>query len=300
MNDRTRWVPPGPTLLFCPGSRPDRFTKAARVADGVILDLEDSVPPDSKTVARQHVSEALKSGLLDPARTVVRINPLGSPAGHDDLAALATTPLRAVLVPKVEAPVPATDAAGLDVIALCETAAGIRHAGDIATSPGCVALAIGYEDLAAQLGAWTLGPDDGLGAVQTIRLHMRMAAAEGNVPVFDGPPTELCDEVSIEARARAAAALGFAGSLVVHPHQAGPVRRGFRPTPAQVRWARGVLEAADTTTSGSAVRRANRMVDAPILQRAQAVLAFAEPDDHADQAGSLDSPHLPSSQETRP
>lgn len=78
----------GPALLFCPADRPDRYRKAADRADAVILDLEDAVAPDRKAAAR----DALLAEPLDPARTIVRVNAVGTPDHAADLAALARTP----------------------------------------------------------------------------------------------------------------------------------------------------------------------------------------------------------------
>ncbi|MEO3780983.1 aldolase/citrate lyase family protein [Micromonospora sp. B11E3] len=87
-----------PALLFCPGDRPDRFDKAAAAADTVILDLEDAVAADRKARAREAVVPALRR--LDPSRTVVRINGVGTPWHDDDLAALAGSPGTVVMLPK--------------------------------------------------------------------------------------------------------------------------------------------------------------------------------------------------------
>src|SRR3954447_13100978 len=116
----------GPALLFCPADRPDRFAKAAMAADVVILDLEDGVAPADKAGAR----ERLISVPLDPERTVVRINPADTADHQLDLAALAGTEYRTVMLAKAEDPadVRRLGAGGstatrppLSVIALCET-----------------------------------------------------------------------------------------------------------------------------------------------------------------------------------
>ena len=77
----------GPGWLFCPADRPERFEKAAAAADVVILDLEDGVAGKDREAARQ----ALIDTPLDPGRTVVRVNPVGTPDHGKDLEALAST-----------------------------------------------------------------------------------------------------------------------------------------------------------------------------------------------------------------
>lgn len=78
----------GPALLFCPADRPDRYAKAAAAADTVIIDLEDAVAPADKPAARA----ALTTARLDPARTVVRVNPSSGDDLALDLAAVRRRP----------------------------------------------------------------------------------------------------------------------------------------------------------------------------------------------------------------
>ena len=122
----------GPALLFCPADRPDRFAKALDRADAVILDLEDAVAAENKTTARA----ALAERPLDPARVVVRVNPPSTPDFAADLAALAATPYRRIMVAKADAALPAVP--GFELIALCETAAGVLDARDLACVDGVI------------------------------------------------------------------------------------------------------------------------------------------------------------------
>src|SRR3954447_26456275 len=142
------WVPAGPALLFCPADRPERFAKAAAAADIVILDLEDGVAAGDKETARA----ALQDTPLDPARTIVRVNPAGTEEQARDLSALDGTAYDVVMLAKTES---ADDVAALaprQVIGLCETPAGVAAAGAIAAAEPTVALMWGAEDLVAGLG----------------------------------------------------------------------------------------------------------------------------------------------------
>src|SRR6476469_8547918 len=140
---------PGPTLLFCPGSRPDRFDKAAARADVVILDLEDAVGPAEKDSARSAVEIALPA--LDP-NTIVRLNATNTPWHQADADAVRRAGGSWVMLPKTGTPQELRPLADLNVIALCETAAGVLAAPTIATEPNCAALLWGGEDLIADLG----------------------------------------------------------------------------------------------------------------------------------------------------
>src|SRR5690606_38816517 len=118
----------GPAILFCPADRPERYAKAAERADAVILDLEDAVAPAARPAAR----EALVAHALEPARTIVRINPPGSPDFASDLAAISRTSYRTLMIAKAESASDLESVDGYNVIALCETARGVLAAETIA------------------------------------------------------------------------------------------------------------------------------------------------------------------------
>ena len=111
---------PGPGWLFCPADRPERFEKAAAAADVVILDLEDGCAAKDRPAARQ----ALIDTPLDPARTVVRLNPSDTADHPLDLAALAKTPYTTVMLAKTESAEQVRALAPLDVVVLVETPLG--------------------------------------------------------------------------------------------------------------------------------------------------------------------------------
>src|ERR1700712_2965813 len=104
----------GPALLFCPGDRPDRYRKAADAADTVIIDLEDAVGLAAKPAAR----DALISSDLDPARTLVRVNPRATGLLDDDLAALRRTDYRNVMLAKAETSEDVAPLEGFQVMAI--------------------------------------------------------------------------------------------------------------------------------------------------------------------------------------
>ena len=124
------WTPLGPALLFCPADRPDRFAKAAAAADMVILDLEDGVNAGDRAAARASVTE----NLLDPQRTILRVNPVDSVDFRLDLEALDQTPYSMVMLAKTESGEQVEALAGRRVIALCETARGVLESSTIAAA----------------------------------------------------------------------------------------------------------------------------------------------------------------------
>ncbi len=262
----------GPSLLFCPADRPDRYAKAAARADAVILDLEDAVLPAQRGAARRAIAEHP----LDPATTVVRLNPAGSDDFHDDLAALAATPYRTVMLAKSES------AADLDaigdgfrVIALCETARGILAAQEIAAHPSTLALMWGAEDLVASLGGSASRGADG--RYRSLSVHARstvlLAAGANGVAAIDSVFLDIADLDGLASEVRDASASGFAATACIHPSQVETIRSGYAPSDGEIADATEVLAAAED--AAGVFRFRGRMVDEPVLRHARSVLLRA-------------------------
>ncbi|WP_186388123.1 CoA ester lyase [Stappia sp. TSB10P1A] len=257
--------------LFVPGDRPERFAKAvAAGADAVIVDLEDAVAPAAKEAARAGLAEAL-APLLRPARVLVRVNAGGTPWHAADLAACAgIAGLAGIVLPKAETAgdcARVTDATGLPVIALIESARGLANAGEVAGAS--TRLAFGSIDFAADLGMAHERE-----VLRPARFALAMAARlAGQSGPIDGVTTALRDEEAIIGDCRHAVDMGFAGKLLIHPAQIAPARRGFAPSEAECEWAQRVLAAVEGGAAAVAVDGA--MVDAPVIARARQILARA-------------------------
>ena len=267
-----RLQPAGPAWLFCPADRPERFAKAATVADVVILDLEDGVAPADRPAART----ALRNTPLDPARTVVRVNAAGTEEQDRDLAALADTDYTTVMLAKAESADQVTALAPRQVIALAETPRGVVIAADIAAADGCVAMMWGAEDLVAGLGGGSSRFADG--RYRDVARHARsavlLAAATFGRAALDAVHLDIDDLDGLSAEAADAAAVGFDATVCIHPRQIPVVRAAYRPGDEKVAWARRVLAAAATERGVFAFE--GQMVDSPVLRHAEAVLRRAE------------------------
>ena len=257
------------TLLFVPGTRPERFAKAvASGADGIVLDLEDAVAPAAKDEARDAVCAWLDAG----GAGTVRINGPDS-AWHDDDVRALRGRVRSVLLPKATRAAAESVVRDLrpadGVIAILESAAGILDAREICAVPGVVRAAFGNGDLAAELG---VDHADLLALAHARAAVVLASAAAGVAPPLDGVTTALDDDQRLVADVRHAAALGFTGKMCIHPRQVAPVHAVLAPSAADVAWAEQVLAAGSddgvTTVAG-------RMVDKPVVERARAVLARA-------------------------
>ncbi|MBN4927583.1 CoA ester lyase [Hoyosella rhizosphaerae] len=260
--------PTGSAWLFCPADRPERFAKAASIADVVILDLEDGVAPAAKPAAR----EALVSSALDPAMTVVRINPYGTPDHDLDLAALAQTPYTLVMLSKCEGADHAAALSNFDVIALVESPLGALRASDIASAAPVRALMWGAEDLIAAMGGTASRHDDG--AYRHVAQHVRSttllaAKAHGRI-ALDSVFLNIADLDGLRAETRDGVAIGFDAKVAIHPSQVTVIRDVFTPTVEEIDWAQRLLSAAKGERGVFTFE--GRMVDAPVLRHAEAVL----------------------------
>lgn len=261
----------GPALLFCPGDRADRYSKAASAADMVIIDLEDAVAPESKGAAR----ESLAASELDPDRTIVRVNPASSDEFERDLAAVARTPYRTLMLAKAERGSDLSQLDGYSVLALCETPLGVRNADEIAGHPNVVALSWGAEDLVAGIGGSSSSFADGRyrDFATYARARVLIAAASEGKHAYDTVHLNITDDDGLSAKAVDAAASGFDGFLCIHPRQVEVVRAAFRPSEESVRWATGLLDAALAADGAFAYQ--GRMVDGPVILQAERIIQAA-------------------------
>lgn len=264
---------PPRSYLFVPGDRPERFDKAwASAADAVILDLEDAVAPQRKTVARAAVSQWLSA-----ARPVwIRINATGSAWFDDDLALLGRLGVAGFIVPKAESlKVGLTERAerhGVPLIALIETALGIQHAQQLAATPCVERLAFGAIDFQVDLGIE--GEDD---ALLHFRSQLVLASRLGSLPApIDSVTVTTSDAELLRHDTLRSRRLGFGAKLCIHPHQIETVHRVLSPTDDERAWAVRVI-AAMKESAGTAVAVDGKMVDRPVLLRAQRIAAALPP-----------------------
>ena len=262
------------SYLFVPGDRPERFDKAwASDADEIIIDLEDAVAPAGKEQARHSVA-----GWLDPRRPVwLRVNAVDSAWFEDDLRLACEPGLAGIVLPKAEA-VPDALLGLLQqgriggVIALIETAEGLRCAREIAATPGMRRLAFGSIDFQVDLGIEGDG-DELLFFRSQLVWQSRLAGLPAPI---DGVATAIDDETLVRAQALHSRRLGFGARLCIHPRQLAPVHEAFTPGAAERAWATRVMAALEAS-GGAAVAVDGRMVDRPVWLQAQRI-ANASPD----------------------
>ncbi len=277
---------PRRSLLYMPGSNRRALEKARGLpADGLILDLEDAVAPEAKESARALVAAALAEGGYGEREVVLRVNAIETPWGHADLAAAATMPIDAVLLPKVESPdrvaltVSLLDAfgapEGLAVWCMIETPRGILYAREIAAAtPRLAALVLGTSDLTKDLHA--LASRDRLPLLTSLSLAILAARAHG-LAILDGVHLDLSDEDGFAAACRQGRELGFDGKTLIHPKQIAAANAAFAPSPEEIEWSRRIVAAhAEAAAAGKGVVLVEgRLIENLHVENARRLLALA-------------------------
>ncbi len=266
-------IRPRRSVLFMPGSNPRALEKArALPADGLIFDLEDAVAPEAKETARGSVASALTAGGYTPRELILRVNPIDTVWGHADLAAAATLPIDAVLLPKVAHPervriaIDILDSLGApperEVWCMIETPLGVLAAAEIAgAGPRIGALVLGTSDLAKDLHVQPTR--DRLPLLTALGLVLLAARAHGRA-ILDGVHLDLTD---VEG-----------GKTLIHPDQIAPANDAFAPGEEEVARARRLIAAyAEAEAAGKgAVRFEGRLVEALHLEEARRIIALAD------------------------
>jgi citrate lyase beta subunit len=205
------------------------------------------------------------------------VNGLGTPWFEDDLELARELPLEAVVLPKASPEaVEALGSSGPPVIAIVETAAGVRAAYELAAQPRVAVLLVGAVDLGAELGLDAL-PDRSELLYARSKVVVDSAAAGIRSPI-DIVHLDIHDTTGLEDECRTGRSFGFRGKACIHPAQVPVVNRVFAPSEAELEWAREVVEAFEHEAGeGRGVFALHgAMVDLPVVERARRVLAEAE------------------------
>ncbi|MBW3602947.1 MAG: CoA ester lyase [Actinobacteria bacterium] len=275
------------SFLYAPGSSERILSKVLGAgADAVVLDLEDAVAPQDKPAAREAVAALVAQQATGaPCEVHVRVNRAGRGWNRDDVAAVVAPGLAALRLPKAESGSGVAAVARLldDHERACgmpvgtvglyptiESARGVEQARALAAAPRVVALAFGAADFLADIGA---RGGDGRDATLLARSTLVLASrAAGIRAPADGAFTDLDDLEGLRDAASWARSLGFVGKSAIHPRQVEIIHAVFAPSPEERSWAEQVVAAAGGGAATAVVD--GEFVDAPVLQRARAVLAL--------------------------
>ncbi|RCK54244.1 malyl-CoA thiolesterase [Thalassospira profundimaris] len=249
---------PRRSVLYMPGSNARALEKGRSLpADGLILDIEDAVAPDSKVTAREQIVAALDEGGYGPREIQVRVNGLNTPWGYDDVVAVAKSRADAILLPKVESPETIRQVAAImqaegaheDMRIWCmmETPLAMLNARDIAGAhPLMGGFVMGTSDLAKDLNC--AHTRDRLPMITSLGLCM-LAARAFDLAILDGVHLDLSDEDGFAHACQQGREMGFDGKTLIHPKAIAAANRAFAPAESEIAWARKIIAAHEEATA---------------------------------------------------
>ena len=256
------------SYLFVPATRIERVPKAlASGAHAVIVDLEDAVAPGDKCAAR----DTLKRGCADASSVLIRVNGPDTEWFEDDLKLCGDMRAMGVVISKAETPeqlrhVGSRLGAGALLLPLVETAQGYANIAALCAVPGVQRLMFGSIDFQLDLGI-----DGEREELLYFRSGMVLASRLAGVqPPIDGVTVDIENVERVKDDTRYARRLGFGGKLCIHPRQIALVNECFSPTADEIAWAQRVVDAAGSA-NGGAVQVDGKMVDRPVLVKAQEI-----------------------------
>jgi citrate lyase subunit beta/citryl-CoA lyase len=281
------------SLLFIPGNNPGMIQNAQVFgADSVIFDLEDAVSVDEKDAARILVCQALETFDFKPSERIVRVNPMDTVWGREDVKAVGEKGPDTILVPK------ANESAikicheilddleeknhmpkgSLRILALIESAYGVERASEIIKMSDRVdGILLGGEDYTADLEVNRTKKGREIFYART-RLA-NLCKAHGIV-LIDTPFADVDDMLGLKEDAKEAASLGATGKAAINPRQIDSIHEVFSPSEEEVSWAIEVVEAfEEAKKEGLGVfSLRGKMVDAPVVLRAKNILSRSQID----------------------
>jgi citrate lyase subunit beta/citryl-CoA lyase len=279
----TATIRPRRSVLYMPGSNARALEKAKGLpADALILDLEDAVSPDAKTLARTQVCDAVKARGFGKREVAIRINALSTAWGEADLAAAVDAGPDAILVPKVSTPQELADVerrlggAKPALWAMVETPLAILNIAAIAASGGRLAcFVMGTNDLIKEFRGTHTQDRQNLSAA----LSLSVAAARAyGLAVIDGVYNDIKNADGFAESCRQGRAFGFDGKTLIHPSQVEPCNEIFAPSPDAVADARKILAAFELPENKGkgAIALDGRMVELLHAEIARQTVALAD------------------------
>ena len=280
------------TMMYVPGNNPSMVQNAGVYgADSIIFDLEDAVSISEKDSARSLIKYALLSVNYWTSEKVVRINGTDTEFYRDDLEVIVPCKPDALRVPKIEYARQIIEVDKLvteierknnipentiKLMPILESAIGIVNAYQIASATKrTVAMSIGGEDFTADLGIKRTKEGNEL---NYSRAQVVVAARAAGIDPVDTVFSDVNDEEGLKAATRKIKDMGFVGKSVINPRQIEPIHEVFTPTDEEIEKSIRIIEAMeDAMEQGLGVVSLNgKMIDKPVLKRAEQTIAFAK------------------------
>ena len=282
-------IRPRRSLLFMPGSNARALEKARNLpADGIILDLEDSVAPEAKAGARDQIAQAIAAKGFGKREVLIRVNPLDTPWSTDDIGMAGKARPDGIVVPKVSS-VEDLKAIGdqladadpaIRVWAMIETSRAVLHAEELAAAS---------RDPKTRLAGFMFGPNDisretrirmmpGRAAMIPMITHCILATRLYGLEILDGPYSDFSDFDGFGEECAQARDLGFDGKTLIHPGQIEACNAIFTPPAEEVARARKIIAAFEQPENASrgAIQLDGQMVERLHAEMAARTIAIAD------------------------
>ena len=282
------------SIHFVPGGNEKMLNKALGLpADSLILDLEDSVTPDRKGIARDEVCDWLANADFKNQEKLVRINPMDSEWGREDLEAVLQHRPDGIVLPKVldlkavhavdqliinQEKISGADYSDIKLLLIgTEMAAVVFNLAQMVNHERVDGVTWGAEDLSVSLGARAKRDEQGnyLEVFSFVRSMCLLAAVAAKVQPVDAVYVDIKNTVGLAKECKTAADMGFTAKLTIHPDQIDIVNEAFTPSAAEIEAAAALVAAFEEheALGAMAFKFDGEMVDVPHLKRAQQVLA---------------------------
>ena len=280
------------SMLFLPGNTPNMLINGNCLgADAVIFDLEDAVSPTEKDAARVLVRNTMRYMDFSGCQTIVRINSIDTAYWKKDVDTILPWKPNLIMLPKTGCAEDVRTADAyisevekklgfapntVELMPLIETALGVENAYEIAAASSRVtALFLGAEDLTADLRCKRTKEGR---EIDYARHRMVVAARAAGVDVYDTPFTDVNDDEGIRTDAAYARSLGFTGKASISPRHVEVINEVFSPSQQEIDYAYEVMDAIRLAKEQGrgAIALRGKMIDAPIVARAQQTIAMAE------------------------
>jgi len=282
---------PRRSLLFMPGSNARALEKARNLpADGIILDLEDSVAPEAKAVARDQIAQAIAARGFGKREVLIRVNALDSPWWMDDITMAGKVRPDGILVPKVSSVedfkaiahclVDIDASPSIRVWAMIETARAVLHAEELAAAARASEL---------PLSGFVFGPNDisretrirmlpGRAAMLPLITHCILVARACGLEILDGPYSDFSNVNGFAQECAQARDLGFDGKTLIHPGQIEACNAIFTPPAEEVVQARKIIAAFELPENAArgAIQLDGQMVERLHADMARRTIAIAD------------------------
>jgi citrate lyase subunit beta / citryl-CoA lyase len=284
-------IRPRRSLLFMPGSNARALEKARNLpADGFIFDLEDSVAPDAKAMARDQIAQAIAAGGFGGREILIRVNTLDSPWWMDDITMAGKARPDGILVPKISSVADLRNIArclgetdadpSIKVWTMIETARSVLHAEELAAASS---------DIEMRLSGFVFGPNDisretrirmlpGRSAMIPMITHCILAARAYGLEILDGPYSDFSNVNGFGQECTQARDLGFDGKTLIHPGQIEACNAIFTPPEEEVAHARKIIAAFERPENASrgAIQLDGQMVERLHADMARRTIAIAD------------------------